>query len=263
MVCFAMAPTVRMTWLGHATVLLRAGGTSLLTDPVLRSRLLHLRRHAAAPEVPRDVDAVLISHAHHDHLDRPSLRLLDDVGVAITPAGTARALRGAPARSIVEVRPGDVRRVGDVVVRAVRAEHDGRRTPFAHPSPTLGYVVEPGDARVFFAGDTAYFEGLGAALAAGPLDVALLPVWGWGPSLGPGHMDPRDAARAAALLRPRIAVPIHWGTFLPIGLRRSHGHLLRDPAHAFARHAAELAPGVEVRVLEPGEAMVLKAPPRP
>lgn len=250
--------TARVTWLGHATVLLQAGGTTLLTDPVLRSRLAHLRRHAATPEVPRDVDALLISHAHHDHLDRRSLRLLGDVGVAIAPSGAARALRGAPVREVVEARPGDVRRIGDTDVRAVHAEHDGRRTPLARASPTLGYVVEPAGLRVFFAGDTAYFEGLGDALAGGPLDLALLPVWGWGPSLGPGHMDPRDAARAAALLRPRIVVPIHWGTFLPTGLGRSHGHLLRDPAHAFARHVAELAPDVEVRILSPGEVLALE-----
>jgi L-ascorbate metabolism protein UlaG (beta-lactamase superfamily) len=248
----------RVTWLGHATVLLQAGGTTLLTDPVLRPRLAHLRRHAATPAVPRDVDALLISHAHHDHLDRRSLRLLGDVGVAIAPRGTARALRAAPVRDVVEARPGDVRQVGAAAVRAVRAEHDGRRTPLARAAPTLGYVVELGGLRVFFAGDTAYFDGLGDALAGGPLDLALLPVWGWGPSLGPGHMDPRDAARAAALLRPRMAVPIHWGTFLPAGLGRSHGHLLRDPAHAFARHAAGLAPGVDVRILAPGGALALE-----
>jgi L-ascorbate metabolism protein UlaG (beta-lactamase superfamily) len=87
----------------------------------------------------------------------------------------------------------------------------------------------------------------------GAVDVALVPIWGWGPSLGPGHMDPEGAARAVALVRPRIAVPIHWGTFLPIGLGRRHARVLRDPPEAFARHVARLAPTVRVVTLAAGE----------
>ena len=73
----------------------------------------------------------------------------------------------------------------------------------------------------------------------GEVDVALVPIWGWGTGLGPGHMDPEEAAQAVALVRPRIAVPIHWGTFLPIGMGRRHGHLLHDPPAAFARHVRQ------------------------
>jgi L-ascorbate metabolism protein UlaG (beta-lactamase superfamily) len=90
-----------------------------------------------------------------------------------------------------------------------------------------------------------------------PVDVALLPVAGWGPSLGPGHMDAEQAARAAALVRPAIAIPIHWGTFAPIGLRRGRDRLLGDPPQAFAEHAAKLAPGTRVEILQPGESIAL------
>jgi L-ascorbate metabolism protein UlaG (beta-lactamase superfamily) len=93
----------------------------------------------------------------------------------------------------------------------------------------------------------------GMATLAPALDLALLPIWGWGAKLGPGHLDPLDAARAVALLRPRIAVPVHWGTFLPIGMGRRLGANLHDPPHRFAQHAARLAPDVEVRILTPGE----------
>jgi L-ascorbate metabolism protein UlaG (beta-lactamase superfamily) len=87
------------------------------------------------------------------------------------------------------------------------------------------------------------------------LDLALLPVWGWGPKVGEGHLAPRTAAEALQLLRPRVAVPIHWGTFFPFWLR---GHSrLSDPPHEFARHASELAPGVDVRILQPGESAVV------
>ena len=92
---------------------------------------------------------------------------------------------------------------------------------------------------------------------ASSLDVALLPVAGWGPTLGPGHMGPEDAARAAGAIKPRIAIPVHWGTLAPIGLARRGRGALGDPPRRFAEHAARLAPDVEVRILEPGEETAL------
>jgi len=89
------------------------------------------------------------------------------------------------------------------------------------------------------------------------LDLALLPVWGWGPTLGPGHLDPERAARAAALLSPRIAVPIHWGTLYPLGLARLRPGPLRSPGWEFAARMREIAPQVEARVLAPGESTSL------
>jgi L-ascorbate metabolism protein UlaG (beta-lactamase superfamily) len=88
-----------------------------------------------------------------------------------------------------------------------------------------------------------------------PIDAALLPVAGWGPTLGPGHMDAERAAEAAALLRPAVAVPIHWGTLHPRGRRR--GAWFHRPPHRFAARVAQLAPEVDVRVLEPGAALEL------
>jgi L-ascorbate metabolism protein UlaG (beta-lactamase superfamily) len=123
-----------------------------------------------------------------------------------------------------------------------------------HPTAdALGFVVE-GTARLYFAGDTDLFEDM-ACIGADGLDVALIPIWGWGTSIGPGHMDPERAAHAAALLRPRVAVPVHWGTFLPVGLRRRHGALLHAPAGAFADRVAELAPSVRTRILRQGEVL--------
>jgi L-ascorbate metabolism protein UlaG (beta-lactamase superfamily) len=132
--------------------------------------------------------------------------------------------------------------------------HDGRRHPLAPLADAIGFVVA-GEHRVYFAGDTDLFDEM--AELAGTLDAALLPVWGWGPSLGAGHMDPEAAARAAAILRPRVAVPIHWGTFFPAGLTRLRGGALVEPPREFARHAGELAPEVDVRVLAPGQTLGL------
>jgi L-ascorbate metabolism protein UlaG (beta-lactamase superfamily) len=147
--------------------------------------------------------------------------------------------------------------VRGAAVAAVPAEHDGRRHPLGPVADAIGFVVT-GRHRIYFAGDTDVFDGM--EQLAGTLDAALLPVWGWGPSLGAGHMDPEAAARAAAILRPRVAVPIHWGTFFPAGLRRFRGAALVEPPHEFARHAGTLAPDVDVRVLAPGEALALEAP---
>ena len=108
----------------------------------------------------------------------------------------------------------------------------------------LGYLVST-PARLYFAGDTQVFEGM-RELAPG-LEVAMLPIWGWGPRVGPGHLDPRGAAEALRLLAPRLAIPIHWGTYRRMGLSRDPA-TLREPAERFERLAAELAPGVTVRV---------------
>ncbi len=89
------------------------------------------------------------------------------------------------------------------------------------------------------------------------LDTALLPVWGWGPSLGPGHLDPERAAEALRLLRPRLAVPIHWGTFHPIGMGNGRSTFLHEPPLHFARHAALVAPDVRVEIVQPGSGLVL------
>lgn len=246
----------RLTWVGHATVLLELGGRRLLTDPVLTSRLAHLRRHAArpAPGVAADLDVVLLSHLHLDHLHGRSMRRLDRATPVLGPRDSAPSLRRLGFRDVRELEAGDEVDVGGVGVRAVQAVHDGRRHPLAREAGAIGFVVT-GGRRVYFAGDTDIFPAMDGLAAR--LDVALLPVWGWGPTIGPGHLDPRGAARAAALLRPQLAIPIHWGTLFPAGLARVRGRALTEPGRAFARQAAELAPGVEVRLLAPGATLAL------
>src|ERR1700755_916395 len=137
---------LRLTWLGHATVLIEAGGARLLTDPVLRMRVAHLRRHMPPPAAPRPIDGVLISHVHHDHLDRPSLRGFAGTA-ALAPHGAAPLLAPLDVR---ELRAGETADVGGVAVTAVPAWHEARRRPGAPVLDALGYLVE----RVYFAGDT-------------------------------------------------------------------------------------------------------------
>jgi L-ascorbate metabolism protein UlaG (beta-lactamase superfamily) len=235
-------------------VLLDVGGARLLTDPLLRRRVLHLRRAVPLVEEPLgSLDAVLVSHLHYDHLDPPSLRRLDRGVTVIVPRGAARVVRSSGFARVEEVAVGETVSLGRVTVRAVRAEHDSRRV-FGARSEAIGYVVE-GPQRIYFPGDTDLYPEM-TELAG--LDVALLPIWGWGPSLGPGHLDPRRAAEALALLRPRIAVPIHWGTYYPAqATRLRQPAFLREPVWTFQQQAAELAPEVDVRVLEVGGELLL------
>jgi L-ascorbate metabolism protein UlaG (beta-lactamase superfamily) len=242
-----------LTFVGHSTVLIELGGVRLLTDPVLRDRLLHLRRHSTAParEVAERIDAVLISHLHGDHLDLPSLRSVGGDARLIVPRGAGAWLGRAGFERVVELAAGETTRVGEIEVAAVHAHHQPKRWTLAgRKAQPIGFEVR-GDRRIYFAGDTDLFPEMDEL--AGTIDIALLPVWGWGTSLGAGHLDPRRAAEAAARIRPRIAVPIHWGTLFPIGRARKHGHLLHDPPREFAAQVAELAPEVDVRVLSPGE----------
>jgi len=249
----------RLTWVGHATVRLELDGTTLLTDPALRGRMAHLRRRAPVPPgVGEGLDAVLVSHAHRDHLDLPSLRVLSQDTLVVAPQGVAPLLRRRGLGDVVEVEPGDEVRIGSLAVVATPAEHDGRRG-MGLAGPALGYVLA-GTVRIYFAGDTGLFPGM--ARLADDLDLALLPVWGWGPRLGPGHLDPVGAAEALRLLRPRIAVPIHWGTYCPVWYLRRPAYLSR-PGVAFAREAARLAPQDDVRVLMPGQATTLSGPASP
>ena len=245
----------RIAFLGHATVLIELGGVRVLTDPLLRSRVAHLRRQA--PPIPNSlfaqVDVVLISHLHHDHLDLPSLRLLGMDSALVVPRGAGSWLRRRGFTEVTELSVGDGVNIAGAQIVAVPAHHDGRRLGGPSVEP-LGYLV--GDRRVvYFAGDTERFAGM--AKLAPNLDVALLPVAGWGPTLGPGHMGPLDAARALTVMQPRVAIPVHWGSLLPVGLARRHRSRLGDPPHRFAEHAARLAPAVEVRILAPGDTTTL------
>jgi len=240
-----------ITYVGHSTVLVDMDGVRLLTDPLLRPRLLHLRRVGKVDaSALRDIDAVLISHLHFDHLDVASLRQLGRDVPVVAPRGSGRLLKRKRFRTVTELGVGDELRIGDLVIRGTRALHDPGRVPLGRRVEPMGYVLA-GSRSVYFAGDTEVFEGMAAL---GPLDVALLPIWGWGPSLGPGHMNPRSAADAARILRTSIAIPIHWGTYFPLdtGLRGAPD-FLDAPPEEFRAVMREVAPDVEVRVLRPGD----------
>ncbi|HEX8632115.1 MAG TPA: MBL fold metallo-hydrolase [Catenuloplanes sp.] len=249
-----MTFSVRATWWGHSTVWIEDSGVRLLTDPLLVDRLAHLRRRAGGPPVlPGAPDAVLVSHLHADHLHLESLRRVPGDPVLIVPRGAAAFIAATLGRRYadrcVETVPGDRTTVGPVRVATVPAAHHGGRGPWSrHRAVAVGYLVD-GAARTWFAGDTGLFAGMDRL---GPLDLALVPVGGWGPTLGEGHLDPAAAAEAVRRCAPRWAVPVHYGTFWPVGLTRVRPHLFAEPGRRFAGHAARTAPDTRVRVLTHG-----------
>ena len=244
-------PPFDLQFLGHSTVLVTLDGVRVLTDPVLRG-IGPLRRHGpAAQPAATSVDVVVISHAHRDHLDLPSLNRLSGSPLIVVPAGLGQVLRRAGLQNVREVVAGDELDIdGAISLVAVPALHDGFRAPLGPRAAAVGYVIG-GSSRVYFAGDTDLFPEMGRL--RGTIDAALLPVWGWGPYLGSGHLDPRRAAEAVDLIEPRITVPVHWGGLFPRGLHRVWPRRLVEPPEEFARHVRQRGSATEVHILAPGE----------
>jgi L-ascorbate metabolism protein UlaG (beta-lactamase superfamily) len=241
-------------WLGHSCVQFDVGGLTVLTDPALTPRLGHLRRHhTIEPATVAPPDLILISHVHMDHLHLPSLRGFDREVTVVAPAGAEGLLHRWGFRDVRPTRAGSALRVGPVTIETVPAVHPSRRGPHSRvAAQPVGYVVRAPEVAVYVAGDTDLFDEMGTWA---PIDVALLPIWGWGPTLGPGHLDPHTAAQATELIRPGVVVPVHWGTYSPIGLRRPDW--LDAPAGRFRAELDALGAGDTLRQLAPGASMAL------
>jgi L-ascorbate metabolism protein UlaG (beta-lactamase superfamily) len=247
--------SVRITWLGHATVLVEMDGVRLLTDPLLGERLGHLRRVGPTPDPVAlgPIDAVLVSHAHPDHFDLASLRRVRGEPLVVVPGGLGRSA-GRAARSVHEMRAGEsvgVPRTGDGLVRvtAVPARH--WRWPLQPRSRCLGYLIE-GSVGIYFAGDTALFPAMSEL--AGRVAIALLPVGRWGPHRGPDRLTPASAVEAMRRIGAQAAIPIHWGTLHPPGFSPGRwGSPAADAGARFALAADASGPGLDIRVLRPGE----------
>ena len=149
---------------------------------------------------------------------------------------------------------------GAVTVETVPAVHSSGRGPHSRiHAAAVGYVLRSPHGSVYFAGDTDLFDGM-ADLQS--IDVALLPIAGWGPTLGTGHLDPERAAQATELIRPRLVVPIHWGTYSPISLRgRRAAAGCTGPPSSSRRRWPTPATVDRLRLLEPGGRLEARRPP--
>ena len=250
------ASSVQVRFVGHATTLIELGGLRVLTDPFLRPRLGPLQRHGPLPDpVELQADVVIVSHGHPDHFDPRSIDALAGSPTIVVPRGLGQRLGARSSSRIIEVVAGESLEIGGLTIRAVPARH--WISPRAAPAQPIGYVLDAGP-RVYFAGDTGRFPAMREV--AGGVDLALLPVWTWGPHLGPGHLGPRTAAEVARDIAAAAVVPIHWGTLYPRHLHRVWRSPLHGPGDRFAAFARDLAPDVDVRVLRPGESTTFDAP---
>ncbi len=225
----ALLANPSVTWIGHATVLLRVGGLNILTDPQFSDRASPLTfagpKRVVPPAIPLaelpHIDAVLISHSHYDHLDAPSVAAL-----AKPPGGPPVFYAGLGLKpwfaqlgieNVVEMDWWEQRTQSGITIRFVPVQHWSSRTPF-DASRTLwgGFVVEHPELHFFFAGDTGYSKDF-ADIAAriGPIDVAVIPIGAYAPRwfMRIFHVDPDEAVQIHLDLEARHSMAIHWGTF--------------------------------------------------
>lgn len=251
-----------MTWWGHSSMSIELGTATVATDPLLTDRLYHLRRHAPAPPASAAVgDVVLISHLHHDHLHLPSLERFDQQVPVVVPRGATRVVKGLSARHLVEVAPGESVRVAGVDIDVLPAHHSGRRSQFERGGdvPALGFRFTDGSTSVWFPGDTGVRDDF-AELE--PVDLAAVPIGGWGPSLGDEHLDPEQAVAAVAQVGARWALAVHYGTFWPLWLKRlrpdKHQQYFVSPPQRFLRAAVDTGLSAQPLVPDFGQRIELR-----
>ena len=211
-------------WLGHSTVLLKIDGTTILTDPVFSDRVglnfgpitLGLKRLVApalkTAQLPQ-IDLILLSHAHMDHLDVPSLRSLESKKTSvITASRTSDLLRGNRYKHLQELGWGERTRVGAAAVRAFEVNHWGARMRSDTYRGYNGYVIESGRYRVLFAGDTAHTSAFRSLRTSKPIDLAIMPVGAYDPWIH-SHCTPEQAWRMGSDAGAELFVPVHHQTF--------------------------------------------------
>lgn len=253
--------TLQVTWIGHTTFLIQAAGLNILTDPMFSDRCSPVRfagpRRKVEPglclsQLPK-IDAVVISHDHYDHLDLRSIRMLGDVPRYFFPLGISDFFKRQGLSNFEEKDWGETAEMGPLRLSCLPAQHFSGRSLFDR-NKTLwcSWMLEVGDKRVYFAGDTGYapfFKEVGEGF--GPVDCAIIPIGAYRPRwyMHPVHVDVREAVQIHKDIGSRFSVASHWGTF---GLAQEPAH---EPAFYLKKVAAEEGLGDDFRTMEFGETM--------
>ena len=256
---------LRVTYIGHATLLLEIGGKRILTDPNFDPALAGFLRRVCPPgialhDLPQ-LDAVLVTHAHADHLSFTSLAALRQDVPIYAPGPVQHWLRKSGYHQTVGIEPGTSLQLGDLTIHATEAEHRGNRYGYdSWRSAANMYLLVAPDRSCFFAGDTGLTPTTHDMVERmlhtenRTLDLALLPIghapW-WKPRFRRGHLSSDDALTLFERLRARYLIPYHWGTF---------HHLTSGPYDAINTLRTSLTShprAADVKVLEPGHAFDL------
>jgi L-ascorbate metabolism protein UlaG (beta-lactamase superfamily) len=244
------AAGLSVTFVGHATAMLTSPQARVLTDPLLTNFLLGLRRGEAACLHPGDaaeVSLILVSHAHHDHLHRPSLRQLPRAATIVVPPRCADLVEREGFARVVTLEPGEELVHRDLTITAVAARHDGARG-LSGWRGACGYVARTDGVSVYFAGDTAYFSGFEEIGRRLHPQIALLPIAGYEPlPMRETHMSPLDAIYAFEDLGSEVLIPISHGSF-PLGYEP-----MDEPLHWLEEAAGERKLGDRLMMLRHGE----------
>ncbi|MBI2083528.1 MAG: MBL fold metallo-hydrolase [Deltaproteobacteria bacterium] len=244
--------SLKISFLGHATVLIESNGVTLLTDPVLSNRIFWLKRQSPLPINPGDLpplSAILISHAHYDHLDLPSFKYIPSRVPVIVPPELKKLVSKTLKNPVMELKTGETFSVAkDLTVKAFPVAHYGFRIlPFRY-TKCNGYLINLNGHKIFFPGDTAYRSDFKELTSEG-IDMALMPIGCYQPEwfMKKRHISPAEAIQIFEEIEAKQMIPIHWGTF------QLSTEPLNEPIEWLERLVAEKGIAKKVQILKPGE----------
>lgn len=248
--------STRITYLGHATVEIESEGNSLLTDPILSERIFWIRRLVPLPVDPGTIKqpvALLVSHAHFDHLDIPSFKYLRTDIPVILPQGLSSLVKKFIPNPLIEIAHGATHELTpEIKITAFPVTHHGFRIlPFRYTTCN-GYLIEIHGRKIFFPGDTAYRDDF-KSVTKDPIHIALLPIACYKPEwiMKGRHIGPDQAMQIFMEIQAQHFIPIHWGTF------KLSTEPIHEPVEWLQRLAAEQGLTDRVHVLQHGETFEL------